>query len=407
LKTDTCGFPGPSPGWLVYEGRMAHSTDREVAERLLAHVENRTTDSSDAVRALPISYYLDPDLWQREMDNIFERLPLMLGFSCELQDEGSYKAIDVVGVPVLLVRGGDGVARAFLNVCSHRGSRLAPEGTGRALRIVCPYHAWAYDDRGALVGINQAHTFGELDCETKGLTELPCQERAGLVFAVLTPGLPIDVEAYLGGMLDELATLELESWQVYTRRELESANWKVTHDGYVDGYHLQSLHPKTVGLVSIANAHTFDAFGPHQKIGFANLGIRKLRDKPPEEWRREEGFGYVRTLFPNVSFAVRPGVGGLVSQLLPVAPDRSRTLQTYLRARLPETDAEKQALDAEVELFYTAVRDEDYETVDGVQQGLESGAIREVVFGRNELGNQRLHHWIQHYSQDRPGASDS
>lgn len=382
---------------------MPRASDREVAERLLAHLENGTTDSAEAVTALPVSYYLDPVLWRREMHNIFERLPLMLAFSCELRGAGAYRAIDVVGVPVLLVRGRDGVARAFFNVCRHRGSRLAAEGTGRAVRLVCPYHAWAYDDRGALVGVHQARSFGELDCAARGLVELPCQERAGLVFALLTPGRAIDVPAYLGGMLDELASLELQTWHVYTRRELHSANWKLTHDGYVDGYHLQSLHPRSVGLISVANRHTFDAFGPHQKIGFANHDLGKLRDKAPEQWGREEGFGYVRTLFPNVSLAVRPGVGGLVSQLLPgPTPDRSRTLQTYLRARLPRTEREKQRLDAEVEFLHAAVRDEDYTTVAGIQQGLESGAIDEVVFGRNELGNQRLHRWIRYYSQDEP-----
>jgi phenylpropionate dioxygenase-like ring-hydroxylating dioxygenase large terminal subunit len=386
---------------------MPKSRDVEVGERLLAHAESRTTDLSDVVTRLPVSYYLDPARWQREMDRIFKRLPLLLAFSCELREEGAYKALDVIGVPVLLMRGSDGAVRAFLNVCSHRGSRLKPEGSGQCRRLVCPYHAWAYDDRGALVRINQAHTFGELDLSTRGLTELPCEEKAGLVFAILTPALPIDVARYLGGMLDDLSTLGIADWHVYARRELVSANWKATHDGYVDGYHLASLHPKTVGLISKANCNTFDAFGPHQRIGFANLDIEKLRDKPTEEWEQDEGFGFVRTLFPNVSFAARTGAGGLVSQLLPgPTPDRSRTLQTFLRARLPQTEEDRRRADAEVELFYTTVRDEDYRTVDGVQQGLESGAIDEVVFGKNELGNQRLHRWIEFYSRDDPRDED-
>ena len=80
-------------------------------------------------------------------------------------------------------------------------------------------------------------------------------------------------------------------------------------------------------------------------------------------------------------------------------PDRSTTIQTFLRAKLPENEEEKQRADMEVELFYRAVRDEDYLTVAGVQQGMESGAIDEVTFGRNEVGNQWLHHWIDHYTR--------
>jgi hypothetical protein len=96
-----------------------------------------------------------------------------------------------------------------------------------------------------------------------------------------------------------------------------------------------------------------------------------------------------------------------VSQLLPgPTPDRSKTVQTYLRAELPQTEEETTRADLEVEMFFTAVRDEDYVTVDGVQQGMESGAIAEVILGRNELGNQRLHRWIEYYSQDEPRERD-
>jgi phenylpropionate dioxygenase-like ring-hydroxylating dioxygenase large terminal subunit len=387
--------------------RMALSRDVTVGERLLSHLERGTTDSAETVTRMPVRYYLDPELWQREIDNIFKRLPLMLAFGSELSSGGDYKAMDVVGVPVLMLRGRDGVVRAFLNVCRHRGARLKAEGEGSCRRIVCPYHAWSYDHEGKLVGIYKAEQFGDMDAAATGLRELPCREEAGLVFVALTPGPPMDLEGYLGPMLEELRSLGIEDWKVYARRELPSANWKATHDGYVDGYHLEVLHPKTVGLVSKGAVNTFDGFGPHQKIGFANQDVEKLREKPSEQWGQDEGFGFVRTLFPNVSLAVRAGAGGLVSQLLPgPTPDRARTIQSFVRAKLPETEREKAMADAEVELFHAAVRDEDYATVDGVQQGMESGAIEEVVFGRNELGNQRLHRWIAYYTQDDPKEAD-
>jgi len=386
---------------------MPRNRDSAVGERLLAHIDAGSTDLAPDVARLPVDYYLDPVLFEREMENIFKRLPLLLAFSVELAEPGAYKAIDVVGVPVLLRRGRDGQARAFLNVCSHRGSRLKAEGTGSCQRIVCPYHAWAYGDEGGLLGIYKAANFGELDRRTKGLRALPCQERAGLIFVVLRPGAAIDVDAFLGAMLGDLQSLGIEDWKIYERRELQSANWKATHDGYVDGYHLEVLHPKTVGLVSKGAVNTFDCVGPHQRIGFANQDIDRLRGRSPSSWEQDEGFGFVRTIFPNVSFAVRSGAGGLVSQLLPgPTPDRSKTIQTFLRAELPETEEQKRRADLEVELFHAAVRDEDYATVEGVQQGMASGAIDEVVFGRNELGNQRLHRWIAYYAQDDPREED-
>ena len=82
---------------------MARSRDVAVGERLLAHLADGTTDSAEDVLRLPASTYLDPERWQREMDHIFKRLPLLLAFSAELREPGAYKAIDVVGVPVLLL----------------------------------------------------------------------------------------------------------------------------------------------------------------------------------------------------------------------------------------------------------------------------------------------------------------
>ena len=60
----------------------------------------------------------------------------------------AYRALEVVGVPILLVRGGDGEVRAFVNMCTHRGAQVVDEGSGRQLRFACPYHAWTFDDYG-------------------------------------------------------------------------------------------------------------------------------------------------------------------------------------------------------------------------------------------------------------------
>ncbi len=386
---------------------MPKSRDVAVGERLLAHIEAGTTDRTEEVLRLPASYYLDPALFEREIENVFKRLPLLLGFTAELREPGAYKAIDVVGVPVLLWRGQDGRVRAFANACRHRGARLKEQGHGRCRNVVCPYHGWTYDSAGALQRIYKPELFGDVERSRHGLVELPCQEVAGLVFAVLTAGRELDVRDWLGGLLPDLEKLGMQDWEVYTTRELESANWKMTFDGYVDGYHIEVLHPKTVGLTSKGAVNTFDGFGPHMRIAFAGKDIGKLREIPTEAWQQDDGFIFIRTLFPNVSFAVREGVGGMVSQLLPLAPDRSKTIQVHLRAKLPESEEERKQVDQEVELLHVTVRDEDYTTVAGVQQGLSSGAIPEVLFGRNEVGNQRVHRWIQHFTQDDPRPEDA
>jgi phenylpropionate dioxygenase-like ring-hydroxylating dioxygenase large terminal subunit len=385
---------------------MRRSEYINLATRLLNHVDNATTDSAEDVKYIPVENYVDPERWQCEMDSIFKRLPLMLAFTCEMREPGDYKSVEVVGVPILIVRGQDGRVRAFIGVCSHRGTLLTEEGKGRCEQFTCPYHGWTYNDRGALIGVAGRRKFGDIDTASRSLTELPAVERAGMIFVSLTPGGSIDLEDYLGGMLPELESFGFENWHVYKQNELPTSNWKVAHDGYLEGYHFAILHPKTIAQQVMSNIMTYDSFGPHQRVGFPTHKIADLRKKAQEDWDLEEGITVVRTIFPNVSFAISAKHGGMMSQLLPgPTPDRSRTIQNHIYPQLPATDEDRALMDAAVSLFINAVQNEDNWVCAKIQRGLSSGGNRDFVFGRNELGLHRLHDWIDFYVNaraDRP-----
>ena len=125
----------------------------KVAHRMLDLVERKTTEMADGPITVPVSSYLDEERFADEMDRIFGRVPLLLAFGGELPEPGDHKAMDVMGTPVLLTRGADGVVRSFLNVCRHRGAIVTEEGCGHARRHTCPYHGWTYDTDGTLVGV--------------------------------------------------------------------------------------------------------------------------------------------------------------------------------------------------------------------------------------------------------------
>jgi phenylpropionate dioxygenase-like ring-hydroxylating dioxygenase large terminal subunit len=154
-----------------------------LARRALAHLDAKTTDQAESPMALPVDAYIDEARYQREVDRIFRCLPLGLALSIEIPDATSYRALRVLNVPLIIVRGEDGVARAFINACRHRGTPVCEEGRGRTQRFVCPYHAWTYNDHGALVALYGATTFGDIDRSKFSLTELPCAERAGLIWS--------------------------------------------------------------------------------------------------------------------------------------------------------------------------------------------------------------------------------
>ena len=364
----------------------------------MAHAEagNAPSQVADVMR-VPAQNYLDVDRWEREVA-MFKRLPLLLALGGELRGPASYKAITVMEVPVLLTRDSGGVVRAFVNQCSHRGAVVVPDGHGTARRFACPYHAWTYDTRGDLVGVTDREYFGNIDPSCMGLTPLPVAERAGLIFVVLTPGAPMDIDAHLCGYDKVLDFFGFGDWHLIKQTPVEGPNWKIAYDGYLDFYHLPFLHRGSFGP-DISNRAIYDAWGPHQRMTSPEPALLALRDMSEEDWNMDLMCGGVWTIFPHVSFAGGNG-GGLISLLFPGSePGQSVTLQHYYTAAEPDaqrrTEAEQRAAFLE-----KVVRDEDYFTGLRLQRALATGAKEHVVFGRNEGGGQRFHTVLDQYLTD-------
>jgi phenylpropionate dioxygenase-like ring-hydroxylating dioxygenase large terminal subunit len=375
-----------------------------LARRALAHMKARTTDQAEGTMALPVNAYLDADRYRHEVDRIFRRLPLALALSIELPQPKNYRAMSVLGVPVILVRGEDGAVRAFINACRHRGAPVCADGSGKVERFNCPYHAWSYDDHGRLVAMYGSTTFGDVDRGKLGLTELPCAERAGLVWASLTPDAAFDIDEWLGGFAQELETLQLKNWHLCEQRDIPGPGWKVTWDGYLEAYHHNTLHANTVGKYTIGNLMLQDSYGPHQRIVFGRRSLRELDETPEASWEPEKHIRLIHSGFPNLSISGVLGDHCLVSQVFPgPTPDVTVTRQTVLAAKEPKTDEEKKATAGFSAMVLQAVRDEDYDIGFKIQAGLAAGGNKEFVFGRNEPALQHYHRWVARLAET--GAS--
>ena len=387
-----------------------------LTRRTLAHAEADTQPLTADVVTVPAANYHDPDRWRLEMDRIFRRSPLVVAFSDELAEPNAYKALEVAGTPVLVTRGSDGRVRAFVNMCSHRGAVLVEPGTaGTTRRITCPYHAWNYDSAGALVGVFDRQFFGPVEADQLGLTPLPCEERSGIVFAGLTPGATMDLDAHLCGYDEVLDHLGLADCVHVGSQSVEGPNWKVAYDGYLDFYHLPVLHKDTFGA-DTCNRAIYDAWGPHQRVSAPEPRMRSLAQVDESEWTTEQMTQGVWTIFPHTSIASfkvegaadsgrpgadrmdpgRPGGGRMymVSTLFPGAdPDTSVTVQHFLAAFEPTPELEP-IIEGTKRFLLGVVRDEDYLTGNRIQTALKTGAKRDVLFGRNEGGGQRFHGWV-------------
>lgn len=381
---------------------MSRETLVELTRRTLRHARAGTAPLAADIGRVPASNYYDPDRWKLEMDRVFKRTPLVLGFSCELPESHSYKAMEVAGTPVLITRGSDGSVRAFVNMCSHRGAAVAEPGSGTARRHTCPYHAWSYDSGGRLVGILDRDEFGDLDPACNGLTPLPCAERAGIIFVGLEPDGEIDIDAHLCGYGDILEHHGLEQCTFVGSQSVDGPNWKVAYDGYLDFYHLPILHKDTFGG-DYCNKAIYDAWGPHQRVSGPDVRSLTLEEIPEDQWTAHQLTLGVWTIFPHTSIAGFPveleggGGGGrmyMISTLFPGSdPDTSFTIQNFL-ATFEVTDEILPMIEAQKRFLMHVVRDEDYFTGNRIQRAVKTGAKTEFLFGRNEAGGQRFHGWV-------------
>ena len=375
------------------------AVDREsaldVMARLVEHRRHGTTDMMPEQRREPIAKYLDEGLWHREIAEIFHRIPLPVATSAELPNIGDFKAMRVVGREIVLVRGKDGRLNAMLNVCRHRSMKLVPEGCGSARRFTCPYHSWTYDTDGTLTGVPGEDTFGPVDRDESSLVGLACEERAGIIFVCLTAGLEMDIDGWLGDALPLLEQLGLDRTHHFSTRELAGPNWKVTVDGYLEGYHFSSLHPNTVALTNYTNMAAFDAFGPHMRNVFALKEIDRFLEMPREQWQPADALGLVYWIFPGMAIAGGWRERAVVSIMLPGDTwAESMTRQTVLLRKAPQTPEEILEAERTADWFYAAFRDEDYTAQTEVMNGLSSLADKDMLIGRNEPGVQHVHETI-------------
>jgi len=359
-----------------------------LARRLLAHAEAGTTDLAPAQMQVPTAEYLDPTLWQEEVRQLYMRLPMVACLSIELPEPGSFLAYSMMGKPVLLTRDDAGTVHAFLNVCRHRGGRVAPvtECASSARRFACSYHGWTYDNRGRLVGVACAKDFGALDRDSFGLTRLQADERGGLVFVVLTPGLRVDIDEYLAGV-DRQIDGHATGLKFVRSRQVQAANWKLVVEGHLESYHFATLHQKTIGPFMVNNCATVDRFGPHLLITFCNKEILSLRQTPQSQWEplRNDLINPQYVLFPSTTVTLFEGAL-LTQSIMPAATPGHSTSRLAYAQHGSEPGGEER-----LEFIAALVENEDYKASLEIFAGLQSGAQSHITFGRNEPGPIYFH----------------
>lgn len=309
----------------------------------------------------------------------------------QLREVGQYVAVEVAGMPVVAVRGGDGELRAFYNVCRHRAHELV-SGAGTVRNHVCPYHAWTYDLAGRLTSAR--HTGDLVDFDRMSICLVPVQiaEFAGFVFVNLDPAAP-SLGEQCGTLADEVARWAPDVASLTFARRLTydiASNWKNVVDNFLECYHCDVAHQDFVSLVDMDSYRvtTHGIWSSH--LARAGTTANSAYDVSGATVTDHA----VWWLWPNTCLLRYPGQGNLlVLQIVPAGPER--TLET-LDVFLESADPRPAELDT-IRYFDEVLQVEDIALVESVQRGMRTPAFEQgrlvVDRRRSGLSEHALHHF--------------
>ncbi|GHC60032.1 aromatic ring-hydroxylating oxygenase subunit alpha [Neogemmobacter tilapiae] len=192
-------------------------------------------------RSLSRPFYTDADIYQAELDVIWYREWMFAASVAELPKAGAYVSLQLGAYPIVVVKGSDGMIRAFHNVCRHRGQRLCAKPSGTAAKLVCPYHQWTYDTNGKLLWARDMGA--DFDASKYGLKPVHCAETAGMIFICLADN-PPDFGLMKQAADRYTARHDLADMKVaHQSRIVEKGNWKLVLENNRECYHCAGAHP--------------------------------------------------------------------------------------------------------------------------------------------------------------------
>lgn len=262
-----------SPSAETRSGRSQHRTVMAVAEPI-------APDLQEAIGrvGLPGWAYRSASLHAQEYEHIIRPSWQFVCHVSQVELPGSYVSFDLGLDPVMVIRGDDGVLRAFSNACRHRGFKLL-EGEGRCQgRIACRYHGWSYHLDGALAKVPSPESFPRLNAAEHGLVTLPLEEIFGLIFVQVRPGGPSLAQQFE----DWLPAIERWKPDEYVpsgaiAEEVWQCNWKIATDNNLENYHVPIGHPGYHRMLDSEATGRINAYG-------VSASQSVVRPRPSHHW---------------------------------------------------------------------------------------------------------------------------
>ncbi len=342
----------------------------------------------DIARAwtLPSHVYTEPGVFAAERERIFGRSWQVVGHRDQVANAGDYFTTELVGEPLLIVRGADGELRGFYNVCRHRAGPPA-EGCGSRKLFRCRYHGWTYALDGSLISATEVEGVEGFRPEDFALAPVKVEEWFNFIFVNLDADAR-PLRQSLGELPGQAKKFHFEGMNRFERRTYEmNCNWKTYVDNYLEGYHLPSVHPGLNRELDY-NAYVVE---PHAEYvrQFSPIRGAQPGDTAPRRYA-ETSEGLTTDyfwIFPNWMLNCYPDNISL-NIVLPLGPERSLAIFEWY---LPEKDHGSTAAQASVE-FSDQIQIEDVGICETVQKNLRSRSYSRGRFSvKQEKGVHAFH----------------
>jgi len=331
-----------------------------------------------------------------------------------LAESGSFivRPVEIANASVLITRGSDGKIRAFHNVCTHRGTQLVAEDSGKRSAFSCRYHRWTFGNDGRLRGAPDFERFyvSKEQCDLRAIAVDVC---GGLIFINLDRSPSQSLQEFLGPLAQRLETFPASNATTFAEYTYEiEANWKLTYDNFQENYHLRFIHPRS-GEAATGPDNPFGYpirygfHGPHrtqtiwsnpaavpkdiQKIAFGKAVAFAMADGTANA---AQGKDYL-AIFPNF-FILGSPISPFSHCVMPISATRSRgVIRLYWKG---DDDVASKRFAREYSMCTALdIHSEDRAVIEAGQRGLSSGALDHIHFQEHEVLCRHLIEAVEQY----------
>ncbi|MGA1166881.1 MAG: aromatic ring-hydroxylating oxygenase subunit alpha [Burkholderiaceae bacterium] len=202
------------------------------------------------------SVYTDPEIFNLEMEHIWEKIWVYCGHESQVPKVGDYYTLQIGRQPMVMVRDKDQRVNVLYNRCPHRGVQLCGNQSGNTGNgFVCSYHAWSFHLDGKVRAIPLMKGYEDTrwnkdnpDCSMRAAARV--ESYRGFVFASLAESGPSlaeflgDARVAFDDICDRSPVGEVEAVPV-CHRVMQRSNWKFFMENQLDALHASVTHQST------------------------------------------------------------------------------------------------------------------------------------------------------------------